>query len=753
MPVKGAERALSSYTAHGEVNEPFFQLATVLGNGQTFVVSLLSVTLLYIVGALLGWSSKRACGTSHNARGHLNAVCAVVKNSGSPDRGNPWGDRGFVVVDRDDSGEIAKHPLVRLRFPFFSTQSWLSRKDEKKAFRVKLSTKGSRLFCSKALKPMGFSRLVQLISLNKANTQYVNTSVTHILADPEILLAAYSNIKSKAGNMTGGSDKQTLDGMNLEWFQQICKEIASGQFQFKPARRVEIAKPKGGTRPLGIASPRDKIVQEAMRMILEAIFESGFSANSHAFRPGRSCHTALNQVKMQFGHVNWFIEGDISKCFDSFHHNVLISAVTSRIKDQVFIDLLYKALKSGYIDARGVWKSAELGTPQGSIISPILCNIYLDKLDKWIENLIASFDTGKRRRQNPQYTRLTRGNSSLDPEARRQKMRFIHENSIRQFIPNDPGFKRLRYVRYADDILLGVIGSKADCTALREKLAIFLQQQLRLTLSLEKTKITHAITDRALFLGTEIRMTPYNKKAIRKVQKGNDTRISIISTRPQFLAPIDTIVSKLSNKKFCRRGLRGHPTRVGKFIHLELDVIIQQYLWVARGLLNYYSFVDNYARLRARVLYILLYSCALTFASKLKLGTLKKVFKKFGSQLKVQDKSGKVVASFDCSKFAKSSPGFAKSQPSNPFAVIDRVAAATQRTRKIMSSECSICGSVHKLEMHHIKHLRKAGTAVKGNSLLSLMVRMNRKQIPLCYECHQRVHRGLYDGKRLGSMK
>lgn len=745
MPVKGAERALSSYTAHGEVNEPFFQLATVLGSGQTIAVSLLSVMLLYVVGALLGWSSKRACVTSHNARGHLNAVCGVVKNSGSPDRGNPWGDRGFVVVGKDDLGEIASHSLQKASFPLFQLKVG--------SVCVKLSAKGSRLFCSKALKPTGLSKLIQLISLNKTNTQYVNTSVTHILADREILLAAYSNIKSKPGNMSRGSDKQTLDGMNLEWFQHISKEIASGRFQFKPARRVEIPKPKGGKRPLGIASPRDKIVQEAMRMILEAIFESGFSPNSHGFRPGHSCHTALNQVKMQFGHVNWFIEGDISKCFDSFQHNVLINAVTSKIKDQVFIDLLYKALKSGYIDAQGVWKSAELGTPQGSIISPILCNIYLDKLDKWIESLIASFEKGKRRRQNPEYTRLTRGNSSLDPEVRRQKMRFIHENNIRQLIPNDPGFKRLRYVRYADDILLGVIGSKSDCIILREKLATFLQQELQLTLSLEKTKITHAITDRALFLGTQIRMTPYKTKKIRKVQKGNDTRISIISTRAQFLAPIDTIVSKLSDKKFCRHGLRGHPTRVGKFIHLELDVIVQQYLSVARGLLNYYSFVDNYARLRARVLYILLYSCALTFASKLKLGTLHKVFKKFGSQLKVQDKNKTVIALFDCTKFPKSSPGFARSRPRNPFVIIDRVAAATQRTRKIMSSECSICGSVEKLEMHHIKHLRKAGTAVKGNYLLSFMVRMNRKQIPLCYSCHQRVHRGLYDGKRLESMK
>lgn len=734
IPVKGAERVLSSYAAHGQDNEPLIQLATVLGSGRALVVILLSASLLYIVGAILGWSSKRACIPSHNAGGDLNAASGAVKNSGSPDRGNLWGDRGFVVAGRGNRPRIG---------PMGS--SW------KRPLKTELPAKGSRLFCSKVLEPTGLSKLLQLTSLNKANAQHVNTSVSRILADPEILLAAYSNIKSKPGNMSQGSDKQTLDGINLEWFQQTSAEIATGRFEFKPVRRINIPKPKGGTRPLGIASPRDKIVQEAMRMILEAIFSNQFSPYSHGFRPGRSCHTALNQVMLKFGHVNWFIEGDISKCFESFNHSVLIDAIKAKIVDQVFIDLIYKALRVGYIDTSGVFKSGKLGTPQGSIISPILCNIYLDKLDKWMEKLIAAFDKGKRRKQNPEYTKLTRGNSKRSPEDRRQRMRFIHENNIRQSLANDPGFKRLRYVRYADDILLGVIGSKADCTFLRDELAKFLQRELKLTLSLEKTKITHAITDRAFFLGTEIRMTPYGKKQIRRVQKGTDTRITKVSTRPQLLAPIDKIVAKLSHKKFCRHGLRGRPTRVGKFIHLNLDMIIHQYLTVARGLLNYYSFVDNYARLRARVLYILLYSCALTFASKLKLHTLKKVFTKFGPKLSIKDKDGKVISSFDCTLFPTSAPGF-KSSQSDPFAIIDRVVAATQRTRKRMSTECSVCRSKHNLEMHHVRHLRKAGAAVKGDFLLAHMVRMNRKQIPLCSNCHHQVHRGLYDGRRLKSM-
>jgi group II intron reverse transcriptase/maturase len=571
--------------------------------------------------------------------------------------------------------------------------------------------------------------------------------------------------------MTTGTDKETLDGINLAWFKRISRELHTGEFQFRPGRRVLLPKPYGGIRPLGVASPRDKIVQEAMRMVLDAVFGNNFSESSHGFRSNKSCHTALKEIQLKFGGVNWFIEGDISKCFDTFNHNLLIKAVARRITDQPFLDLLYKALKAGYIDPRGAFHRHELGTPQGSTISPILCNIYLDNLDRWVESYAKEFNTGsKRRRQNPEYTRLVRGNAGLSYEERRKRLGFIHEKGIRPMLAKDPSFKRLKYVRYADDFLIGVTGSKFDCLKVVKDLRQFLNDELKLRLSESKTKITHATTEKVRFLGTEIRLTPYNKKPVRKVTLGGEqiTKMAVFTPRfeegaerrfPNLLAPIKDIVSKLCEKGFARKGMVGAPTRVGRFIHLELADIVNIYLSIARGYINYYSFVSNYARFRARVIYILQYSLALTLASKLKLGTLKRVFSRFGPKITVTNRLGKEVC-FDPDSFPKSAPGFKTGIDYDPEKTLrlrrrwtscplKEAVVRFPRTRKLLESNCSICGSTEKLEVHHVRHLRKMGVAVKGDFLLSTMVKMNRKQITVCQKCHNNIHVGRYDGPKL----
>nr|YP_009710014.1 hypothetical protein [Coleochaete scutata]QFU80119.1 hypothetical protein [Coleochaete scutata] len=751
-PVKGAERVLPSYVVYGEANEPFPKLAMVLRSGRMFCIILSLVSLFYVMGGSQRWSGGQACVTSLNARGHLNTTSSILRNSGSPDRGNLWGDGGIVVARRG---------------------------------LTTFQAKDSRRLSTKASGPTGPEKLVELRKLHKANPNHISHNLIDILTDVDLLIYAYGKIKSKPGNMTPGSDGVTLDGIDLDWFHKTSRELATGQYKFKPcqedkscgpfflrkkkrnslrsfaspygpSRRVEIPKSNGGTRPLGVVSPRDKIVQEVMRLILEATFEDNFSKSSHGFRPNKNCHSALNMVKMEFGSVCWFVEGDISKCFDSFDHNLLITAVSARIKDQVFIDLLYKALRAGYLDPQGSFRSLKLGTPQGSIISPILCNIYLDQLDKWMERYILSFNQGKKRKQNgapvghlafaPEYTKMVRGNSSRSPEERRARVRYIHENKIRQFLYTDQSFKRLRYVRYADDILLGVIGSRADCIQIRED---FLEKKLKLTLSMAKTKITHATYDFALFLGTMIRVTPYGSKPIRRISRLGEERVTKVSTRPQLLAPIPKLVEKLRLRGYCKNGSLGNPTRVGRYIHYPLETIINLYLYIARGYINYYSFVDNYARMRARVLYITQYSLALTFASKLKLRTLHKVFKKFGPNLTVKDDKGKVLAEFDTSKFPTSAPGFKLGINYDPLQYVEHMSNITRRTYKLLESSCHICGREENLQVHHVKHLRKMGKTVIKDYLLAGMVRMNRKQITVCVHCHNAIHRGKYDGPAL----
>jgi group II intron reverse transcriptase/maturase len=229
--------------------------------------------------------------------------------------------------------------------------------------------------------------------------------------------------------------------------------MKDGTFQFKPGRRVQIPKPGSTkTRPLTVASPRDKIVQEVMRMILEVIFEPTFCDNSHGFRPNRGCHTALRQVKTQFGGATTIIEGDISKCFDSFDHKILIELIMKKVSDPRFIQLIWKALRAGYMEFHTIQHSL-VGTPQGSIISPLLANIYLHELDLFAEKLKSNYDKGIEASRNPEYRKLeyrrAKANKAGDFKL---GIKYLKEmQRIKSRLPSDPGFRRIYYVRYADD--------------------------------------------------------------------------------------------------------------------------------------------------------------------------------------------------------------------------------------------------------------------------------------------------------------
>jgi group II intron reverse transcriptase/maturase len=298
--------------------------------------------------------------------------------------------------------------------------------------------------------PKRFTKLVSICERRacefKANELYT------LMFNTEMYEAAYKKLKSNPGNMTPGIDKITLDGLSKEALQQIIATMKDETFQFKPGRRVNIPKANGKNRPITVAPPRDKIVQEVMRMILEAIFEPTFSRNSHGFRPNRSCHTALRQVKTQFGGASFFIEGDISQCFDSFDHGLLMDLVKERISDERFLRLIGKALKAGYVEFNRT-KLSIIGTPQGSIISPILSNVYLNKLDLLVEDMKLSFDKGKIVKVNPEYKHLDYlRQKALKNANHKEANKLLKEmQRTKARLPNDPGFRRLYYVRYADD--------------------------------------------------------------------------------------------------------------------------------------------------------------------------------------------------------------------------------------------------------------------------------------------------------------
>jgi len=321
-----------------------------------------------------------------------------------------------------------------------------------------------------------------------------------------MFLIAYDRIKSKPGNMTKGLNPETLDGLSSEWIDKTIEELKDESFQFKPARRIMIPKANGKMRPLTIASPRDKIVQQVMYKILMPIFEPIFSSHSHGFRPNLSCHTALKEVFSTFQVTSWVIEGDIKACFDSFDHKILMDLIQLRIKDQKMINLLWKALRTGYGESDETIEANLIGTPQGSIISPLLCNIYLTPFDNYVESLREDFDKGIKATRCKEFnkisTRFTRCRNAGRIEDKKYYKNLMRNKST--IDRKDPNFRRLTYVRYADDWIIGIRGSRLESINILNKCNKFLKEHLKLDLSLEKTKISQLSKDKIFFLGTQI---------------------------------------------------------------------------------------------------------------------------------------------------------------------------------------------------------------------------------------------------------
>ena len=222
----------------------------------------------------------------------------------------------------------------------------------------------------------------------------------------DLYLLAYGRIYANQGAMTPGASAETADGMSEDKIDQIIEAMRHERYRFSPVRRIYIPKKNGKLRPLGLPSWSDKLVGEVVRLLLEAYYEPTFSDHSHGFRPGRGCHTALREVERTWTGTTWFIEGDISDCFGSLDHEIMVRILAEKIHDNRFLRLIQQMLKAGYLED---WRYHQTlsGAPQGGVVSPILSNIYLHKLDVYVETvLIPQYTRGKRRRHNPEYDRI-----------------------------------------------------------------------------------------------------------------------------------------------------------------------------------------------------------------------------------------------------------------------------------------------------------------------------------------------------------
>lgn len=607
---------------------------------------------------------------------------------------------------------------------------------------------------------MQYKSLTRIEAIRKANADpaYVNDRLYRLMFKEDLYIVAYEKIKSKPGNMTPGMDKTTLDQFSTNTVRNMIEKMKDESFSFRGARRVLIPKANGKTRALAVAPPTDKVVQEVMRMILEAIFEPTFSNNSHGFRAGRSCHTALRQIRDTWSGVTWVIEGDIKGCFDNIQHELLINTLRTRIKDERFITLIRKALNAGYFD-NGAFFSGSLGAPQGSIISPILANVFLHQLDLKAEELIKEHNAGEEdsKARNPVYRKLVAKREHLQKKADTvqgdernsliEQIREIKKATLKlpPTLVSRNGFIRVKYVRYADDWVVGINGPRELAERLRAEIGDHLRN-LGLELSMDKTHIRHAKTEPAKFLGTSFRVGSTSPKIMRIKRHGKWFTKRVAGWTPLMYAPVTDIVAKLCSKGFCSP--QGEPTTINKWIHLDDYQIVEQVGSVWRGICNYYSFVDSFSNLN-RIQYILQHAAAKTLATKHR-STRSKIFTKHGAKLRVRvrNEAGeevKQVAMPLVKSWASKPNRFMIGEVDTNF--LER--NLRLRTRSKLGSPCVICDSNDRVAMHHVKHIRKLGSKLIG--FTRIMAALNRKQIPVCHECHHRIHRGEYDGISLSS--
>jgi group II intron reverse transcriptase/maturase len=597
--------------------------------------------------------------------------------------------------------------------------------------------------------------LARLEALRRHNADrgWLNSDLYRLLYRPELFELAYQRIKSKPGNMTAGSDEKTLDGFSLQTLTGLIDKLRDESFQFQPARRSYIPKANGRLRPLGISSPCDKVVQEALRLILEAIYDSPHGAYfldcSHGFRPNRSCHTALRQFRKTWPGITWIIEGDIKACFDEIDHHVLVRLLQKKIADGRFLNLIWKALRTGYLWLKER-KDSIIGTPQGSIISPILANVYLHELDCFVAQLIEKYQQGEEHRPNPDYLAVQRQRRSWlkktgDPQHPRVRELTRQMRSLPSKDPQDPNYIRVRYLRYADDWIIGVTGPKSLTVQIRDEVHQFLKEQLKLELSLEKTRITHAKTEEATFLGVRLLIGHGQTTQARVVhQRRPGTRVfrrRSTGWTPTLKAPTRKLVERLCQKGFCEAD--GWPISQKRWFRLDADQVIRLYNSILQGLLNYYRFVDNFASL-GRIQYIMRYSLAKTLANKYKL-SMRQIFQKHGRNLRFQwvrsNGETAMVEFKENTDWSVDKEAFAIYPPD-----LDLLGWQTSlRTRSKLGYPCLICGTPDNVEMHHVRHIRKMG-ARKPKGFLRVMRALNRKQIPVCKTCHLKIHNGEYDG-------
>jgi group II intron reverse transcriptase/maturase len=573
------------------------------------------------------------------------------------------------------------------------------------------------------------------------------------LFNPHLYLLAYGRIYSNKGAMTPGPCGETADGMSMAKIGRIIDALRHERYRFAPVKRVYIPKTNGRRRPLGLPSWSDKLVGEVVRLLLEAYYEPQFSDDSHGFRPRRGCHTALSKIADTWTGTTWFIEGDISDCFGSLDHEIMIKILAEKIHDNRFLRLVRNMLHAGYLED-WEWNATLSGVPQGGVCSPILSNIYLDRLDDLVERrLLRMNNRGAARRKNPAYREIENAIKNLrqlhayhkrDGEPAgvrtlRQQLRKLPAGD-----PQDPHYRRLRYIRYADDVLLGFTGPKHEAERIKQQLAEILRDDLKLDLSPEKTLITHARTGAARFLGYEIT----TQHADRKISRGGRITHGLRAANGKIRLCVPTSVIRKKRAPYLSRGKPAHLAFLRD--HTDHD-IIGIYGAQYRGIVQYYLLAGNVWRLD-RLKEAMLTSMLKTLAAKHD-STVTKMANKYKTTITTPygprrcfaahvHRAGRkpLVARFGGIPLKRQRKAVLTDPPTDP--IVPR-RPGSQLLARLAQGHCELCDKRTTIQAHQVRKLADLTTPGRPQPpWAELMSRMRRKTLIICEPCHETIHNG-----------